>query len=160
MLRLSALRRDRRSGPRRLCAAGRVAARRPCECLSRMGNCLGGDARLCKQNLSNTTGVTMSLASLELASAVDDKFLAIIILTVLQKNNALAMALEHSSSEITSETVIAALLKEGNRKETPSSSSYVQDTALSVQKKKFVDLKTYICTYCKKRDIRRINVEF
>lgn len=80
-----------------------------------------------------------------IGAGVEDEFLAIIILAGLpDEYKPLVMALEHSNARITSENVVAALLKEDSRPCRTTSTRPEDPTALLTKpKKKF-------CTYCKK----------
>jgi hypothetical protein len=84
----------------------------------------------------------------EIGAGVDDEFLAIILLTGLpEKYQPLVMALEHSNTQITSENVVSALLKENSRS-APTTSIQRSDepnSALLTKHKKKI-----FCTYCKK----------
>lgn len=86
-----------------------------------------------------------------IGAAVDDEFLAIILLTGLpDRYQPLVMALEHSNTKINSENVVAALLKEDSRAvhstktvPKPQESAAALNTKNGQKKKKF-------CIYCKK----------
>jgi transposase InsO family protein len=88
-----------------------------------------------------------SQALLSIKAGLDDEFIAIIMLAGLTENyNPLVMTLEHSSINITTETVMAALLKENQRKNT---TEIEQDSALMSNKSS--RKKDIICHLCKKK---------
>lgn len=95
-----------------------------------------------QEYVNNTLAIQQQLTAI--GAGVEDEFVAIILLTGLpDKYNSLVMALEHSpEAKLTTESVVAALLKEDLRTSGPTSSV---NTALynKNSNKKF-------CSYCKK----------
>lgn len=88
---------------------------------------------------------TTSQALISIKAGLDDEFVGIIMLAGLTDAfNPLVMTLEHSSTQISTETVMAALLKENLRKTTTE-----DDSALMSKSNK--TKKVVICHLCKKK---------